>query len=86
MLIPKMNYEHGLKVGFEGIKFGSGKYREFSAASTVDLTIVRVDLNKHFVSDLVPGSRENKRCMSQNACITIVELVHRRPLAVNMSM
>ena len=43
MLIPKMNYEHTLKVGFEGNKFGPGKYGEFSAAPTVDLTMARVD-------------------------------------------
>ena len=46
MLISKMNYEHALKVGVEGISFGPGKYGEFSAAPTVDLTMARVDLNK----------------------------------------
>ena len=46
----------------------------------VDLTIVRVDLNKSHVRDLAPVSRENKRCTSQQTRITIVELVQRWPL------
>ena len=81
MLIPKMNYEHALKVGFEGIEFGPGKYGEFSAIPTEDLTMARVDLNKRHVRDLAPVARENKRCTSQQTCITIVELVHRWPLS-----
>ena len=64
LLIPKMDYKNALKVGFEEIKFGPGKYEEFS------------DLR-----DLAPVSRGKKGCTSQNARITIVELVHRRPLA-----
>ena len=43
MLIPKMNYEHALQVGFEGIKFGPGKYMEFSASPTIDITMARMD-------------------------------------------
>ena len=52
-----------------------------AAGSKVDLTMVHVDLNKRHVRDLAPVSRENKRCRSQQTCITIVEPVHRRPLA-----
>ena len=64
-LIPKMNYEHALKVVFEGIEFEPSKHWEFSAASTADLTMARLDLNKRHVRCLVPVSRENKRCTSQ---------------------
>ena len=45
----KNNYVHALKVGFEGIKFGPGKYGELSAALTVYLTMACVDLNKRRV-------------------------------------
>ena len=40
-----------------------------------------IDLNERHVRDMVPGSRENKRCTSQQMCITIVEILHRRHLA-----
>ena len=43
--------------------------------------MVRVGSNERHVRDLAPVSRENKRCTSQQTRITIVELVHRRPLA-----
>ena len=43
--------------------------------------MARVDLNKHYVRDLAPVSKENKRCTSQQTRNTIVELLHRRPLA-----
>ena len=69
-----MNYEYALK-------FGPGKYGEFSAALTVDLTMACVDLNKRHVRDLAPVSRENTWCTSQCTHITNVELVHRQPLA-----
>ena len=52
--------------------------REFSAAPTVDPTVARVHLNKRNVRDLASVSKENKRCTSQPALITIVKLVHRR--------
>ena len=43
--------------------------------------MVRVHSNKRHVRDLAPVSKENKRCTSQQTRITIVEIVHRRPLA-----
>ena len=43
--------------------------------------MVRVYSNKRHVRDLAPVSKENKRCTSQQTRITIVEIVHRRPLA-----
>ena len=52
-----------------------------AAGSKVDLTMVRVHSNKRHVRDLAPVSTENKRCTSQQTRITIVEIVHRRPLA-----
>ena len=73
--------EHALKVGFEGIKFGHGKYRKFSAAPTEALTMACMYFNKRHVCQLAPVSRENKWGTSQHTCITIVKLVHRRPLA-----
>ena len=47
-----------------------------AAGSKVDLTMVRVDLNKRHARDLAPVTRENKWCTSQQTRITIVELVH----------
>ena len=44
-----MNDEHVLKGAFEGIKFGPGKYGEFSAAPTVDPTMAHVHLNKRII-------------------------------------
>ena len=52
MLIPKTNYEHALKVGFEGNKFGPGEYGKFSAAPKVHLTMARVDLNNQSLKDV----------------------------------
>ena len=43
--------------------------------------MVRVHSNKRHLRDLAPVSKENKRCTSQQTRITIVEIVHRRPLA-----
>ena len=43
--------------------------------------MARLDLNKCHIRDLAPVSRENKRYMSQHMHITIVELVHRQPMA-----
>ena len=43
--------------------------------------MVRMHSNKRHVRDLAPVSKENKRCTSQQTRITIVEIVHRRPLA-----
>ena len=50
-LIKKMNKEHILKVAFEGLTFRPGKYRQFSAALTVDPTMASVHLNKHHIHD-----------------------------------
>ena len=36
----KMKYVHALKVVYEGIELGPGKYGEFSAPPTIDLTYV----------------------------------------------
>ena len=52
-----------------------------AAGSKVDLTMVCVDSYRHHVGDLAPVFRENKRCMSKQTHITIVERVHRQPLA-----
>ena len=57
-MIPKMNDEHVLKGAFEGNNFRTSKHREFSAAPTVDPTVVRVPLNKPHVCDLAPVSKE----------------------------
>ena len=76
-----MNDQHILKGTFEGFTFGPGKYRGFSAAPTVDLTMTSVHLNNHHVCDLVPVSKENRRCMSQHTHITTVELVYGQPFA-----
>ena len=62
-----------LKGAFESVKFGPGEYGEFSAASTVDLTMAPVHINKRHVRE------ENKRCTSQDTRIWIVQLVHRQP-------
>ena len=40
--------------------------------------LVRASLNKLQVRDLTPVSKGDKRCTSQHARITIVELVHRQ--------
>ena len=71
-----MNDQPVLKGAFEGIKFGPGKYGEFSAAPTVDPAVKPVLSNKRDVRPLVPISKENRRCMSQLTRITIVALVH----------
>ena len=67
MLIPEINYEYALEVGFEGIKFGPGKYGEFSAAPTVDLTMASTDLNKRHLCDLATVSRENEKNLSRQS-------------------
>ena len=68
-----MNDEHVLKVACEGIKLGTGKYREMFAAPTVYPTMARVHLKKLHMGNLAPISKKNKRCTSQHTCITIVE-------------
>ena len=85
MLIPEIYGEYAFKGAFEGTKFGSGKHREFSAAPTVDPTVAPVHLNRRHVRDVAPVSKDNKRCTSQRARITIVELVHRRSFALRFS-
>ena len=53
-----MSNEHILKGSFEGIRCGPGKYRECSAATTVDPAVTCVHLNKRFVLALAPVSKE----------------------------
>ena len=54
-----MNNSHVLKGAFESIRFGSDRYREFSAAPTVDPTVLRVHLNYRHVRGLALVSKEN---------------------------
>ena len=75
-LTPKMNDGRVSKDAFERIKYV--KYGEFSTAQTVDPTMAPVHVYTRHVHNLTPVSRENKRCKSQHARVTIVELVHRR--------
>ena len=77
MLIPNMNDEHALKSASQYIEFGPGKYGQYFAAPIVDPTMACL----HFA----PVTKENKRCTSQHARITIVGLVHVRDLLTKFS-
>ena len=46
-----------LKVLLKSLKIGPSKYREFSAAPTVDPTMGRMHLNKRHIHDLAPVSK-----------------------------
>ena len=87
-----MNFEYALKVGFEGMKFGPGRYGEFSAAPTVDLTMARMDLNRRHVRDLAPISKENNCAATSMVTLAIWEvldltesLLNKVPLLTNSS-
>ena len=54
-----MKEEHVLKDAFEGIKLGPGKYRQFSAAPTVNPTIAHMHFDNPHAHDLATVSKEN---------------------------
>ena len=58
----KMKYVHALKVVYEGIELGPGKYGEFSAPPTVDLTYV---IWRQFIG--------KKQCMSQQTKLPLLK-------------